>query len=167
MRRFLIVMGLLLLTASPANAHTAIVSTSPEQGATLQTVPTQVVISTDDVVQEMGTRISVIGPSGTQVDDGSTEVDGKTVLVGLPQLTEAGTYTVNYRLIAQDGHGLLGSYTFTLATTPTATSPAPSPTASETTTPTPSGSKSGMWITLAAVAVALTSLALLIRRLRR
>lgn len=161
--RLLLIGGLLLISA-PASAHTSIVSFAPDAGQVLTTAPTQVTIVTTEAVREMGSAITVTSPSGQRVDDGSTEVQGTTVLVGLVMLTETGDYTVNYRLLAQDGHPIEDSYTFTLSEV----SPTPAP--SETPTPTPAPTdpeQTGLWITIAAVVAALAALALLIRRMRR
>ena len=155
--------ALSLLMVPAAQAHTAVVTTTPPAGSSMATVPTQVTIETDDGVQEMGTTISVLSPSGERVDDGTVEIDGKTVLTGLRALSEAGTYTVNYRLLARDGHALEGSYAFTLTTTP---SQSPSPTPSET-VDTPKPTSSNPWPTVAVALIALSALALLIRRFRK
>lgn len=162
MRYFRALLALLLLVvATPAWAHTNIVSVSPDRDEVLTTAPTQVVIATDDVVQDMGTAITVTSPSGVRVDDGSTEVQGKSVLVGLATLTEVGTYTVNYRLLAQDGHALDGSYTFTIGGS------SDDPSVTESPKPAATGSSTNQLPAFALALVAISSLLLLIRRLRR
>lgn len=166
MRRLLGTVGLLFalgISAPSASAHTAVVSTSPQANQVLMSAPTQVTVTTAEAVQERGTAIAVLSPSGARVDDGSTEVDGSTVLVGLVALSEVGDYTVNYRLLAEDGHPLEGSFIFTLSATPSPTSPSPTPTSSQPSSP----DRSFGWLIVAAFIVALSSLALLIRRTRR
>lgn len=152
---------LLMVIATPAWAHTNIVSVSPNRDAVLTTSPTQVIITTDDAVQDMGTAITVTSPSGARVDDGSTEVEGKSVLIGLSTLTERGDYTVNYRLLAQDGHALDGSYTFTLDGS------SDDPSVTQSPKPVDSGESGNQWVTIMLVLVAASSLLLLIRRMRR
>lgn len=160
----LLLVGSALLLATPASAHTSIVSFSPDANEVLSSAPTQVTIETTEEVRDMGSAITVTSPSGQRVDDGSTEIQGTTALVGLVTLTEVGEYTVNYRLLAQDGHPIEDSYVFTL----TEVSPTPSPSETPTQTPEPTPTdRSGQLITLAAVIAALAALALLIRRLRR
>lgn len=162
MRYFRALLALSLLSLStPAWAHTAVVSLSPAKGASLSVAPTQVLITADAEVQDMGTAITVTSPLGARVDDGSTEVEGKLVLIGLKSLTEVGTYTVNYRLLAQDGHALDGTYEFSLTT---ASSPSPTPTQAPVV---PVNSDSNQWLSIALIVAALSSLLLLIRRFRR
>jgi copper resistance protein C len=155
------------LFAGPASAHTSLISTAPEANESLTELPTQIVIIADGSIQEPGTAIVVTGPDGSRVDDGSTQVEGSSVLVGLGPSTQSGTYTVNYRLVAEDGHALEGSYGFAVAGEPT---PTPTPTPTETDEPVedesgPSGSLA--WILVAALIAAITSLALLTRAARR
>lgn len=158
--RVLLLSGLLI--AQPAAAHTSVVSTSPAANEVLTQVPTQVTITTAEEVRDMGSAITVTSPSGQRVDDGSTEVQGTTVLVGLIALTETGDYKVDYRLLAQDGHAIQDSYSFTLSEV----SPTPTVTNSEEPVPEPSNG-SLQWLTIATVAVALVALLLLVRRMRR
>ena len=167
--RLLIPAGLLALSApalimAPASGHTSIVSMSPDANEVLSTAPTQVTIETTEEVRDMGSAITVTSPSGQRVDDGSTEIQGTTALIGLTTLTEVGEYTVNYRLLAQDGHPIEDSYVFSLSEV----SPTPTPSETPTQTPEPKPSdQSNQWITIAAVVAALAALALLIRRMRR
>lgn len=160
----LLLVGALFLIATPAAAHTSIVSFSPDVEQSLTTAPTQITIVTTEPVREMGSAITVTSPAGQRVDDGSTEIQGTTALVGLITLTEVGEYTVNYRLLAEDGHPIDGTYTFTLSEV----SPTPTPSQTPTQTPQPTTpERSSQWITIAAVIAALSALALLIRRIRQ
>lgn len=173
MRRLVAVMVLLLAVPLPfAHAHTEVASTSPTAGERLDQAPTQVTVTTVEPVQEMGSAIVVTSPSGGRVDDGSTEIDGTVTLVGLVALTEFGEYTVNYRLLASDGHPIEGSFTFSLVEGATTQSPSPEPTDTPTETPTdsptqePAGDNGGSfpWWIIAAVVAAASGIALAIRR---
>jgi methionine-rich copper-binding protein CopC len=173
MRRSVALFTLLLtLVASPAAAHTDVVSTTPSANESLTEAPTQVTITTREAVRELGSAIVVTGPSGARVDDGSTEIDGNVTLVGLSALSEFGTYTVDYRLLASDGHPIEGTFSFDLAEGGSTVSPSPSPsesTQTPTPEPTPSdGEQSAFpWWVLLAAAVALASAGALVFRSRR
>lgn len=162
----LIVVGIMVAVTPAAQAHTEVTGTSPAANEQLSQAPTQVTISTRETVREMGSAIVVTSPSGARVDDGSTEISGTTTLIGLIALSETGTYTVDYRLLASDGHPIEGSFTFTLVEGGITQSPSPSllPTPDDEE---PSNQNSQPWWLLAAGAVALISAgALIIRALR-
>jgi len=122
------------LTSANAAWAAAVVSSNPAVGASLASAPTQVTITTDGPLAQMGNSIEVTDPTGLRVDDGSLQVSGSTALVGIKSLTQTGLYTVAYQLIYADGQNLNNSYTFTLTATgsPTAT---PTPTPVETLPP--------------------------------
>lgn len=172
MRRPVAVFALLsvLALAAPAAAHTEVVATSPTAGERMDQAPTQVTITTVEPVREIGSAIVVTAPSGARVDDGSTEIDGAITLVGLVALKEYGIYTVDYRLLASDGHPIEGAFTFTLvegaATQSPTLEPTETPTDQPTTEPEPSDSGSfPLWI-LALVIAALSAGALALRSRR-
>ena len=127
------VLGLLLALASASSAQAAaFVSSNPAAGALVTTAPTQVTITADGALVEMGTSIVVTDPAGVRVDDGSETVSGATALVGIKPLTKTGLYTVTYQLIFGAGQNLNNSYTFTFNGPITAT---PTPTSIETLPP--------------------------------
>lgn len=124
------------LTSANAAWAASVVSSNPAVGASVASAPTQVTITADGPLAQMGNSIEVTDPSGLRVDDGSLQVSGSTALVGIKSLTNTGLYTVAYQLIYADGQNLNSSYTFTLTATgsPTAT-PTPTPTPVETLPP--------------------------------
>ena len=133
--RPLLALALLLFAAvtcaNPALAQT-LVSSSPPAGAVLASPPTQVTVTADGALAELGSSITLTDPDGVRVDDGSVTVSGTTALVGIKSLPRTGLYTVAYQLIYVDGQNLSGSYTFTLSGVTNSPSPA-------TQTPTPVG----------------------------
>lgn len=124
------------LTSASAAQAAMLVSSSPAAGATAASAPTQVTITADGALAEMGSSIVVTDPTGQRVDDGSLQASGATALVGIKPLTKIGPYTVTYQLIFSDGQNLSGSYTFTLASASSGTTSAtPTPTPVETLPP--------------------------------
>jgi methionine-rich copper-binding protein CopC len=127
-RSWPLVAGLLLAlaTANAAQAAT-LIGSSPSAGATITTALTQVTVTADSALADMGSSLTVTAPNGTRVDDGSLAPNGATALVGVKALSATGVYTVTYQLILANGQNLSGKYTFTFigATTATPTSALP------------------------------------------
>ncbi|MFT3873015.1 MAG: copper resistance protein CopC [Nocardioides sp.] len=118
-------------TAAPAAAHTALVSSTPEQGQEVDRLPTTVTLTFTEEVEEP-IYVSVIGPDGAKLAAGDPQRDGATVSQDLVASTgeePSGTYTVAYRVVSDDGHPVSDELTFTLADNGTAsTSPSTEPT---------------------------------------
>ena len=105
---------LLTIVIATSSQAALLVSSNPSAGAVVQVAPTQVTITADGALTEMGTSLVVSGEDGVRVDDGSVQVMGSTALVGVKPLSKSGLYTVTYQLIFVDGQNLNGSYNFTL-----------------------------------------------------
>ena len=106
-----IVVGAIFFAPISAFANT-LVATSPLSGATLQSAPSAVTITTELPLMDAGNEISVTDPTGVRVDDGALTIDGVNAVVGLQPLVKTGIYTVNYSLLAENEVPLIGSYTF-------------------------------------------------------
>ena len=116
--------GLLLTIGIAPSAQAAtLISSNPAAGAAVQVAPTQLTITADGALVEMGTSLVVSGEDGVRVDDGSVQVMGPTALVGVKALSKTGRYTVTYQLIYGDGQNLNGSYNFTFIGPNATTSP--------------------------------------------
>ena len=128
--------------AAPAAAHTALVGMTPSNGSTLTTAPTQVVLTFTEAVEQVGDAVVVTAPSGARVGSGAPVVDGSLVTQQLVALTEAGRYTVAFRVVSDDGHPVTGSLAFTLATASSTTATATASTAPSSSEPLPQTSSS-------------------------
>jgi len=152
----------------PFNAFAnTLVATSPLSGATLQSAPSAVTVTTELPLMGEGSEITVSDPTGARVDDGAITIDGVNAVVGLKQLVKTGIYTVNYSLLAENDVPLVGKYTFNFAEPTVIATTAPQP----TTLPTPSGNNLGTTIfvlgLLAAAIVVTIALSLYARKLYR
>ena len=125
---------------APALAHDVLTGSTPKDGATLDTVPEEVVLSFSNAPVESGSGSAVVvtGPDGeTTYEDGEPAFDGTDVSVALSPLDEAGEYTVGYRVVSSDGHPIQDSLTFTVteeaieAAAPAEESPEPTEAAEE------------------------------------
>lgn len=101
--------------APAAQAHNTLISSSPEDGATLDTLPEEVLLTFNENVNDGGNGIVVTGPDGTNYAEGEVELDGPNASIALAPLTEPGEYTVDYRIVSADGHPLSDTLSFTLS----------------------------------------------------
>ncbi len=124
--------GLTLANASPAQAHDVLRGTSPADGASVATLPSEVVLTFDQPALAFGTGMVVTDPDGKQVQVGKATLIDNTVHQGLGSAGAAGRYTVLWRATSADGHPISGNFAFTVQNgsaheqVPT-TTPAPRP----------------------------------------
>ncbi|CAB4341437.1 MAG: hypothetical protein F2851_05095 [Actinobacteria bacterium] len=136
-----LITGLFLCNPVTVFANT-LVSTTPIAGATLQSAPSAVTITTEMTLMDDGSEVTVTDPTGARVDDGALTIDAESAVVGLKQLVKTGIYTVNYSLLAENDVPLVGRFTFIFAEPTVVATVAPEPTQ----TPTPSGNNAGTTI---------------------
>lgn len=168
---------LVLVSPLSASAHDSLISSSPEAGATVETLPSELTLtfSAKLIDGDGATEVTVIDPSRASVTDGPATVDGAVVTQPLVTEAAAGEYEVTWKVVSSDGHPTSKTFTFTVATstlgaptapentatpepTPSQTAaPAPAPTTSDTAAPgdEPSGSEqpseSTAWIWIVAI----------------
>jgi methionine-rich copper-binding protein CopC len=123
----LTVVFLTFISAVPAFA-TSIVNTSPTAGSVLSVSPTAVTVKANANLLAGANDLTVTDPNGTRVDDGSVQVQGPVLMVGLKELKNSGLYTVNYTLMAIDDEPINGSFTFLYNAPDEIALPTPSPT---------------------------------------
>jgi methionine-rich copper-binding protein CopC len=161
-----LVIGAIFLTPMTAFANT-LVATSPVSGATLQSAPSAVTITTELPLMDTGNEVSVTDPTGVRVDDGALTIDGINAVIGLKQLVKTGIYSVNYSLLAENDVPLMGTFTFNFAEPTVIATVAPEPSK----IPTPSGNNLGTTIfvlgLLAAAVIVTIALSLYARKLYR
>ena len=90
--------------ATAADAHSVLISMAPADGSLVMTAPSQVVLTFDENVQSLGDAVSVIDPTGKQVQNGSPQVLNNTMTQALVPITVPGHYRVLYRVVSADGH---------------------------------------------------------------
>ena len=138
---------LLVCLAAPAAAHSTLIGTDPDSGATLTEPPQQITLRFDNAIEESFGGVQVFSPSGDRMEAGQPEINGTEVRVPLRPLPQPGTYSVVFRIISGDGHPVESDFTFTYRPAPEPTptpTPAPTPTPEPTPTkePTPAGTQS-------------------------
>lgn len=128
---FTATLGLVLLTATPARAHSALLSTDPADGAKLTAGPVSAqFVFSQDVLPSFA-QVTLAGPDGA-VTRLETTIDGATVRAAVPTsppLT-AGRWTLAYRITSKDGHPITGTTSFTLTRQAGSSGPSPAATRS-------------------------------------
>jgi methionine-rich copper-binding protein CopC len=119
MRKLIVALSLAalaFLNTPMASAHGEIVSTFPEQYTNATPIPTQVWIQFDGNLQTLAGQaintIDVVDSTGLTVSYGDPVIDGGKISTKLSGQSAPGVFTVNYRIVSEDGHPVEGSYTF-------------------------------------------------------
>ena len=108
--------GLALFSSPVAFAHGEIVSTFPEQYSNATPIPAEVWIEFDGNLQTLDGQsintIDVVDATGLTVSYGDPVIEGGKISTKLSGQSAPGVFTVNYRIVSEDGHPVEGSYTF-------------------------------------------------------
>jgi methionine-rich copper-binding protein CopC len=171
-----LLIGVLLGTATAAQAHTALASSSPADGSTVtDPLPAVDLTFTGRVLLR---EVTVTDPAGAPATAGPATAAGAVITQPI-RLTAAGAYTVGYAVTSSDGHPLEGVLTFTYSppTPPTPSSeaatsvPAPSATVEARAAAPDSAAQESTglpgWVLWAGAAVVLAIAVVLILRRRR
>jgi methionine-rich copper-binding protein CopC len=130
--------AILITFASAASSWaTSIVSTSPTAGSVLSISPTAVTIKANADLMDGANEITVSDSKGVRVDDGSIQIQGPVLMVGVKPLTISGLYTVAYTLMATDQPPLTGTFTFLYNAPAEMALPTPTPSEEEVLTNSP------------------------------
>ncbi len=99
--------------ATSALAHSSKETTSPADGSTVAQPPDAIVMTFDAPMRV--TLIQVTGEDGTNYPVTRTDnmAPSKT-FQAVPAALPDGSYTVNWRGLAEDGHAMNGSFTFSV-----------------------------------------------------
>ncbi|MVU79800.1 copper resistance protein CopC [Nocardia sp. ET3-3] len=110
----LLVAGFALLSGGVADAHSAPIGSSPENGSSIDASPASVSITFNENLQPAYPSMTVTGPDGNLWSKGQPKVEGPTISVEVGELGPVGEYTIAYRVTSADGHPVSGKRTFTL-----------------------------------------------------
>jgi methionine-rich copper-binding protein CopC len=110
---------LLALGISPASAHTTLIGSNPSKGSVLNVSPKTITLKFEEPLLTLKAhtinRITLSDPKNKVIALEKLSVIGESVLAQISSpLTSPGKYKVSYRVAAQDGHVVSGSYFFTL-----------------------------------------------------
>jgi copper resistance protein C len=117
---------LLVVGAAPASAHAVLVSSDPASGSSVPTPPSGITLTFDEAVRAPA-YIVVTGPGGVRADEGGARIQGAKVTTALRRTVSAGSYSVAYRVVSDDGHPVEAVFTYTVTAGATSSSTAPAP----------------------------------------
>ena len=107
----------LAATASPAQAHVALTSSDPKDGAKLDEAPETVTLVFSETLDVPSTKVAVTDSAGDTVKGPKAEISGDTITQPL-QLPAKGRYTVAFHIVSEDGHPVRDSISFDVASVP-------------------------------------------------
>lgn len=108
------VLTVLVVPASPASAHAALLQSDPQSGAILPSAPAEAVLTFSEPVRIVPNKIHIIGPDGHPVDGGAPRTEGPRLHIPMKQTTTRGTYLISYRVISADSHPVFGAIPFSV-----------------------------------------------------
>ncbi|SOC57241.1 copper resistance CopC family protein [Ornithinimicrobium cerasi] len=109
----LALLSLFLLAPPAAQAHDELIASDPQDGATLDDAPDEVVLTFSGRISELGAQVVLEDATGASLVEGGPLVDGEEVEQDLADLA-AGAYTVLWRVTSEDGHPISGQLSFTV-----------------------------------------------------
>ena len=110
--------GFLLISLSvfggavSASAHADVVSTTPVDGAVLDSAPQSLTLSFNSTLLDGMVEVAVSNSDGELVSGIVAESVGTDAIVQWPADLPGDTYQVSYRIVSQDGHPVTGSLRF-------------------------------------------------------
>ena len=108
-----ILVGVLALGTTAASAHATLESSSPADGQSVLTSPSEIRITFNEAVTTISGGLSVLDADGKTVDVGNSEVvGGRTLVAPISETLSDGTYVATYRVLSADGHPVSGSLLF-------------------------------------------------------
>lgn len=114
LRIALVAAAALLLAPTAALAHADYRSTSPKDGAVLESVPDEVSVQFDSGLLDAGAALVVTAEDGTVVSIDPPVVGDRSLSTRLLPDTGSGTYLVAFRVVSQDGHTVTDSFSFSI-----------------------------------------------------
>ena len=114
-RALLLALGTTLATMTFANAHTALVSSSPKSNAMLKASPKYISITFNEELIEIAgkpvSKISLFNAKGKEIKLPKAQIVHKDIVVAVSKLPPS-RYKVVYRVVSADGHPVSGSFYF-------------------------------------------------------
>ena len=106
----------LILSSSTSFAHGQIVTSYPLMDSVSSPTPSQVWIEFDGQLQqiegEVVNTLKVTDSTGLVVSSEEAVIEGAKISTQVSDQSVGGVFTVQYRIVSEDGHPVEGSYTF-------------------------------------------------------
>lgn len=115
------------LTAPAAHGHASQTGSTPAAGAVLDAAPAYVEVTFDTPIMGIGAALVVRSADGMTISEGSPAIERTAIRVDVPANAGPGTYTVAFRVVAEDGHAITSTFDYTVA----GSAPTPAATAAQ------------------------------------
>jgi copper resistance protein C len=115
MRTRIAVLSLLFaaVAATAARAHAFLDHASPLVGSTVATEPREVALTFTQNLEAAFSSVQVTDAKGARVDEGTPQISGNTMRVGL-KASGPGRYQVHWHALSVDTHKTEGNFSFTV-----------------------------------------------------
>lgn len=116
LKPFLVGLLAFLVVLAPggvAMAHDELLSSDPEDGATVQEAPEELVLTFSGQIAQVGAQLQITDAAGNEVADGDPEVRETDLVQPLTDLG-SGDFEVVWRVTSSDGHPISGAFSFTV-----------------------------------------------------
>ncbi|SDE08871.1 copper resistance CopC family protein [Auraticoccus monumenti] len=111
----LLSLGLALTPSAPvARAHSALESSTPGAGSTIEAMPAQLELVFSEEVQEVGADVVLVDEQGDSWTAGPAEVDAVVVTSPVEPDVPDGRYEIRWTIISVDGAPMAGDVRFVL-----------------------------------------------------
>ncbi len=108
--------ALVLVTAAPAQAHSAIASSTPEEGEILAALPEEFSVTANEALLDLGGQgvfqLQIRDASGAYYGSGCVSIVNSTMSAE-PVIGDSGEYTMLWQVVSADGHPVSGEIPFT------------------------------------------------------
>ena len=102
--------SLFTISASEAEAHARLVSSSPPLNSVVQASPTEVVLTFNEPAKAV--VVKLLDPAGKELAVLDALADRNTIRCPIKTALAPGKYVVSYRVVGDDAHALSGSIAF-------------------------------------------------------
>lgn len=109
-----LLLAALLALPAPAQAHDTLLSSDPEDGASLETSPEEITLTYSADILEVSPLVRISDENGDELAEIVPTVEGPVATATLEEPLPAGTHTVQWRVVSSDGHPIEGTFTLTV-----------------------------------------------------
>lgn len=109
-----LLLAVLLALPAPAQAHDTLLSSDPEDGASLETSPEEITLTFSADILEVSPLVRISDENGDELAEIVPTIEGPIATATLEEPLPAGTHTVQWRVVSSDGHPIEGTFTVTV-----------------------------------------------------
>ena len=120
MRKFGLVLlsGALALITPAAQGHSALVTSTPKNGAVIKTFPKSFSLTFNEEILRLPgkepSRVKLIAPNAKRISLGKVTIAKEVLTVPMSKAAvKVGNYRLTYRVVSNDGHVITGQISFT------------------------------------------------------